>query len=84
MITLIQPLGEINKHLQYLMSHQASSVWSPDTFKVSFAKSKRLCQAHGLIMDPSIPVEERFAHNTQLRSALDKGALIISFTNENL
>ena len=66
-----------------LLRSQSSSSWTPDPDRMNEAKLARLCEAHGSA-DPTVPDHERCIHDALLRHALENGALLISFTNENL
>ena len=64
--------------MRFLMTSQASSSWTPDKGRMDMAKAKRLADAHALMLEPCVPLKERYKYAKSLVEALESGSLIVT------
>lgn len=68
----------LSKHMRYLMSHQASSAWTPDEDRMSRAVLNRLAEAHGVMGGEGMDPMARAMYYCKCKQSLDNGCLLVS------
>lgn len=70
--------NRVSKHIVYLMSHQASSAWTPDEDRMSRAVLNRLAEAHGVMGGENMDPMARARYYCMCKKTLDNGYLLVS------